>query len=80
MRAPSPTSAAAVNRDLIEAVSAEMCAGIDCAVGFWMSQIEDVLEDSRLTTLGRLQAIKEVLGAYRHCSAGEFTKGHGNAA
>jgi hypothetical protein len=77
MSTPSTTSA---DRELIDAVSAEVCAGIDRAVGFWMNQIDDVLQDSRLTTLGRLQAVKDVVGAYRHRCAEEFVKGHGNAA
>lgn len=68
------------NRELIAAVSAEVCAGIDRAVGFWMNQIEEVLQDSRLTTLGRLQAVKDVIGAYHHRCADQVVKGHGNAA
>jgi len=71
---------ASADRDLIEAVVLEMSAGIDRAVSFWMNQIEDVLSDSRLTTLGRLQAVKDVLGQYHHRHAGHFENGHGNVA
>ena len=77
MSTPNTTVA---NQELIDAVSAEVCAGIERAVGFWMNQIEDVLQDSRLTTLGRLQGIKDVVGAYRHRCAAEFVESHGNAA
>jgi hypothetical protein len=77
MSTPSTTTA---NRELIDAVSTEVCSGIDRAVGFWMKQIEDVLQDSRLTTLGRLQAVKEVVSAYRHRYAAELVESHGNAA
>ena len=76
MSLPNPTSA---DHELIDAVSAELCAGIDRALGFWMNQIENVLQDHRLTTLGRLQAIKDVVGHYRQDCAG-VVKSHGNAA
>ena len=76
----SPLHTASDQQELIDAVSAEVCAGIDRAVGFWMTQIENVLQDNRLTTLGRLQAVKELVGTYRHRSATEIVTGHGNAA
>lgn len=55
----------ATDRALIEAVAAEMSAGIDCAVNFWMSQIEAALLDSRLTTLGRFHAVQDIVKCYR---------------
>jgi hypothetical protein len=57
------------NRELIEAVAAEMSAGIECVLDFWMSQIEGALEDPRLTTLGRLNAVQEILSNYRRPAA-----------
>lgn len=77
MSAPDTTVA---SREFIDAVSAEVCAGIDRAVGFWMNQIENVLQDNRLTTLGRLQAVQDVVGTYRHRYAAELVDHHGNAA
>lgn len=77
MSLPNTTSA---NRELIEAVAAEVSNGIDRALSFWMNQIEDVLHDSRLTTLGRLQAVKDVVGLYRHSHAADFVNDHGNPA
>jgi hypothetical protein len=56
---------ASSDRALIEAVAAEMSAGIDCAVNFWMSQIEAALLDSRLTTLGRFHAVQDIVKRYR---------------
>ena len=58
----------AANRDLIEAVVAEMSDGIDCALEFWVSQIEGVLQDPRLTTLGRLHAVQEIVSQYRRAT------------
>jgi hypothetical protein len=77
MNSPDTTSA---DRELIEAVAAEVSFGIDRAVSFWMSQIDEVLQDSRLTTLGRLQAVKDLVSSYRHCHAGSFANGNGNPA
>lgn len=77
MSLPDTTSA---SRELIEAVASEVSTGIDRALNFWMDQIDDVLQDSRLTTLGRLQAVKDVVGNYRHCHAADFVNGHGNPA
>ena len=54
----------ATNRALIEAVAAEMSEGIDCAVSFWMTQIEAALLDPRLTTLGRIHAVQEIVKRY----------------
>lgn len=54
------------NRELVEAVALEMCAGIQWAVGAWITEIESALDDPRLTTLGRLRAIQEVVRRYRN--------------
>lgn len=53
------------NREFIDAVAEEMSMGIHRAVQFWMEQVEDVLNDSRLTTLGRLQAVRALVNGYR---------------
>jgi hypothetical protein len=54
------------SHELIEAVASEMCAGIQWAVGAWITEIEAALDDPRLTTLGRLRAIQEVVRRYRN--------------
>src|ERR1700751_4030809 len=54
----------ATDRELIEAVAAEMSDGIESAVSFWMSQIEAVLLDPRLTNLGRVHAVQEIVKRY----------------
>jgi hypothetical protein len=56
---------AASNEDLINAVAAEMSAGIEWAVGAWITEIEAALDDSTLTTLGRLRAVQEIVQRYR---------------
>ncbi len=52
------------DREFIEAVAAEMSAGIQSAVNFWMKQIETALHDPRLTTLGRFHAVQEIVKRY----------------
>jgi hypothetical protein len=54
----------ATDRALIEAVAAEMSEGIESAVSFWMTQIEAALLDPRLTTLGRIHAVQEIVKRY----------------
>lgn len=71
---------AAADRELIAAVVAEMAAGIDCALEFWMGQIEAVFEDSQMTTLGRVQAVKEILNQYRMSRGSTISVGDGHAA
>jgi hypothetical protein len=50
---------------LIDAIVMEMSDGIECAVNFWMAQIETALHDPRLTTLGRVNAVQEIVKHYR---------------
>lgn len=54
-----------LDREFIEAVAAEMSNGIHAALECWMGKIERVLDSSALTTLGRLQAVREILADYR---------------
>jgi hypothetical protein len=56
----------AIPADLVDAIASEMASGVDRAVECWMSQIEQALTDSRLTSLGRLFAVREVLEQYKH--------------
>jgi hypothetical protein len=56
----------AINREFIEAVAAEMSAGIHAALECWMSRIERVTQSRTLTTLGRLQASQEIVTEYKN--------------
>ena len=60
----------AVPIDFVDAVAAEMVQGVEAAVERWLSQIERALTDRELTTLGRLQAVQDVLRAYK-CLTGK---------
>ena len=67
----------ATDRELIDAVVGEIHEGIERAVGYWMAQIEDALRDPHLTTLGRMNAVKEIVNQY---AAGRSGGSHGYVA
>ena len=43
----------------------EIGRGVDRAVEHWMAQIEQALTDVSLTSLGRLNAVKEIVQDYK---------------
>ncbi len=51
--------------ELVNAIAAEISLGVDAAVECWMAQIERASTDPRLTTLGRMSAVKEILDRYK---------------
>jgi hypothetical protein len=51
--------------ELVNAIAAEMAFGVDAAVECWMAQIEHASSDLRLTTLGRIAAVREILDRYK---------------
>ena len=56
----------AVNRELVRVTAEEMAYGVETAVECWMMQIELALADTSLSTVGRLQAVREVVENYKH--------------
>jgi len=42
-----------------------MALGVDRAVEYWMSQIEQALTDRQLTSLGRLNAVRGIVDDYK---------------
>jgi hypothetical protein len=57
---------AVIPTNLVEVIASEMAVGVDRAVECWMSQVEDALTDVHLTSLGRLNAVREILDEYKH--------------
>jgi len=55
----------AVSQDFVSLVAEEIARSVDNAVESWMAQVEHALTDGRLTTLGRLNAAKEVMSRYK---------------
>ena len=54
------------SRDFIDAIAVEVATKIDVAVESWMAAVEQALNDPALTTLGRMNAAKEVLDQYKN--------------
>jgi len=57
--------AAAIPRDAVDVIASEMADGVERAVDGWMEEFELALDDTRLTTLGRLNAVREIVARYK---------------
>ena len=55
-----------VNRDLVQVIAEEMAYGVETAVECWMTRIDLALTDIHLTTLGRLNAVREIVDSYKN--------------
>lgn len=53
------------NHDLVVAIAEEMAHGVQTAVDCWMTEIDLALTDAHLTTLGRLNAVREIVENYK---------------
>lgn len=60
------TTATVLNRDLVQMIAEEMALGVRSAVDCWMTEISLALADNQLTTVGRLNAIREIVENYKH--------------
>lgn len=49
----------------MDTIASEMASGVERAVDCWMSQVEQALTDPRLTTLGRMNAVREIVDRYK---------------
>jgi hypothetical protein len=59
----------AVSADAVDIIAGEISRSVERAVDRWMSEFENVLTDSTLTSLGRLNAIQEIVENY-NCMTG----------
>lgn len=55
----------AIPADIVDAIAGEMAVGVDRAVECWMSEIDQALTDMHLTSLGRLNAVREIVDEYK---------------
>ena len=46
---------------VITVIAQEMSCAVDRSVEYWMAQLDEALTDTRLTTLGRLNAVSAIL-------------------
>jgi hypothetical protein len=66
--------------NVVEVIASEIAVGVDRAVECWMSQIEHALTDVHLTSLGRLNAVREILDEYKHLTGKVHLHGRGSSA
>ena len=57
--------------NFVDAVAREMACGVETAVESWMAQIEEAMTDLRLTSLGRLNAVTQILANYKRLTGKE---------
>ena len=55
----------ALSDGVVNIIASEMARGVERAVECWMSQIEHAVSDVHLTSLGRLNAVCEIVQAYK---------------
>ena len=67
----------AMPNNVVDIIAAEIASGVDRAVECWMSQIDEALSDLRLTSLGRLQAVKEIVERYKSLTGKAQLHGRG---
>ena len=64
-KAGNSLATTAIPTDLVEVIASEMSVGVERAVECWMSEIEQALTDIHLTSLGRLNAVCEIVEEYK---------------
>jgi hypothetical protein len=55
-----------ISRDVITVIAQELSCAVDRSVEYWMAQLDEVLTDTRLTTLGRLNSVSAIVARYKH--------------
>jgi len=70
-------ASAAIPTDIVNVIASEMASGVDRAVECWMAQIEHALTDIQLTSLGRLQAVREIVERYKDLTGKAQLHGRG---
>jgi hypothetical protein len=63
--------------NVVEILASEISSGVDRAVECWMSQIDEALTDVRLTSLGRLQAVRQIVEQYKNLTGKVQLRGRG---
>ena len=69
-------TAVITSRDFVGAIAVEVASKIDVAVESWMAEMEQALNDAALTTVGRINAAKEVLAQYKSLTGKQQLQSH----
>jgi hypothetical protein len=57
--------------DFVDAVAREMACGVETAVECWLAQIDEAMTDLHLTSVGRLNAVTQILANYKRLTGKE---------
>jgi len=68
-------ASATITGNLVDVIATEMASGVERAVECWMSQVEQALTDVHLTSLGRLQAARQIVEKYKQLTGKTELKG-----
>jgi hypothetical protein len=69
------TMAAVRQEYVFQTIVEEMANGVDVAVECWLSEIDQVIQDTRLTTLGKMNAIEDILSKYKRLTGKQHLVG-----
>ena len=58
-------TAAFTTSDFVDVIATEVASAVELAVESWMAEVERAITDPELTTLGRMNAVKDVLESYK---------------
>jgi hypothetical protein len=61
----------ASERDVVRVIAEEMAHGVQNAVDCWMTEIDLAVTDSTLSTLARLNAVRDIIQNYKHLTGQE---------
>lgn len=61
----------ASERDVVRVIAEEMANGVQNAVDCWMTEIDLAVTDSTLSTLARLNAVRDIIQNYKHLTGQE---------
>ena len=71
-------SSVSANADFVSLLAAEMACGVERAVECWLAQVEQALTDTQLTTMGRLNAVRDIVDTYKSLTGKINLQGRGH--
>ncbi len=57
-------------QEVLSALVTELANGVDAAVECWMAQVDGALANTRLTSLEKISAVKDIIARYK-CLTGK---------
>lgn len=68
------------SENVVDVIGSEMSRGVERAVDCWMSQIEQAITDAHLTSLGRLNAVTDIVRKYKSLTGKMHLRGRKDPA